>query len=371
MSRCPQTNAAPAGPSRRRYTPRRSAASSCCGVADADARAPHSRMIPSWCHVIRPCVRLFIRTYVAFGSSSPGFPRRPKDELGEVQDAARVGQPHAVAPREAPPEGIDVNVTQLEVGRRRLRLRVIVATRRGEAEGDHHRESEGRERTTPSFPKTSGRNVSTDGVNRECAARAAVGGGASAEHELWYVTPKHSVGAPRALPGAGRIITSGGPPGGLCEAALAGRAGLSTPSRPPPRQPGTSLFRCSSPPAGCPFFWERAPRATLRWSSDVSFSERRRDGRISIERGESFRTGVTSSGGEEEGGGAASRELHLENERGPLVEHPVKFSTITLQGGLLARFGAYGWIEHDKAVLERPSKLNSDLRKRMMEYVSS
>ena len=288
-----------------------------------------------------------------------------------MQDAARVGQPHAVAPREAPPEGIDVNVTQLEVGRRRLRLRVIVATRRGEAEGDHHRESEGRERTTPSFPKTSGRNVSTDGVNRECAARAAVGGGASAEHELWYVTPKHSVGAPRALPGAGRIITSGGPPGGLCEAALAGRAGLSTPSRPPPRQPGTSLFRCSSPPAGCPFFWERAPRATLRWSSDVSFSERRRDGRISIERGESFRTGVTSSGGEEEGGGAASRELHLENERGPLVEHPVKFSTITLQGGLLARFGAYGWIEHDKAVLERPSKLNSDLRKRMMEYVSS
>ena len=48
------------------------------------------------------------------------------------------------------------------------------------------------------------------------------------------------------------------------------------------------------------------------------------------------------------------------NERGSLVEHPVKYSIITLKGGVLGQKGGHGWIEHDEAVLEHPSNLIFD-----------
>ena len=44
---------------------------------------------------------------------------------------------------------------------------------------------------------------------------------------------------------------------------------------------------------------------------------------------------------------------------------------ILLQGGFLARIGGYRWKERDEAVLEHYTELNSDLLKRMTEYVSS
>ena len=51
----------------------------------------------------------------------------------------------------------------------------------------------------------------------------------------------------------------------------------------------------------------------------------------------------------------------MENERGSLVEHPVKFSIITLKGGVPAMFGVYRWKERDEAVLGHRSKSKSDL----------
>ena len=61
----------------------------------------------------------------------------------------------------------------------------------------------------------------------------------------------------------------------------------------------------------------------------------------------------------------------MENERDALVEHSVKFSTITRKGGVPARIGGRGWIELVEAVLEHCSKSKSDLLGENEGYVSS
>ena len=56
----------------------------------------------------------------------------------------------------------------------------------------------------------------------------------------------------------------------------------------------------------------------------------------------------------------------MEIERGSLVEHRGKFSSITLKGEVPARNGGLGSIELDEAVPKHCSKLSLDILERMM-----